>query len=428
MIGALVSDVSPAVTTPIFLSMLMRYGSDPQIGDSVKRMTSVLLASSNINSVVAIHSFYIAFEVTFHTGSPLVRGMIGFAEAVIGPVLGLLAGWFVAKLGGDKPIYIATTLMLVSTCFLLLGSELRLSGGGALAALSTAVAVFNPLPWRHRPGAQNLPTPNDTILGEQSRTFSRTFSGASSSSISISDAKDSSIQCPYDSQYMNDAIAGIYRFAWDNGFEACLFGLLGCEIDLSKITSNALFCSTAIIISGLVVRFIVTFFCCRVMGGWNWQNSLFVATCWIPKATVQAALCTIALDFVRSEAWWDLEKEGHPGYSEAQFLEYREKWEGRATDVLNVGVLSIVLTAPICAFIIPKLIEPLVEEPFRKKAKEAEILRQRNNMNTNTSMSMNMAEVQVGVGVTLGIGLGGNTWNASPSKEEMEEIKRVKSV
>lgn len=49
-------------------------------------------------------------------------------------------------------------------------------------------------------------------------------------------------------------------------------------------------------------------------------------------------------------------------------------------------------------------------------------------MNTNTSMSMNMAEVQVGVGVTLGIGLGGNTWNASPSKEEMEEIKRVKSV
>lgn len=48
MIGALVSDVSPAVTTPIFLSMLMRYGSDPQIGDSVKRMTSVLLGENKI--------------------------------------------------------------------------------------------------------------------------------------------------------------------------------------------------------------------------------------------------------------------------------------------------------------------------------------------------------------------------------------------
>ena len=49
---------------------------------------------------------------------------------------------------------------------------------------------------------------------------------------------------------------------------------------------------------------------------------------------------------------------------------YRVKWEGRATDVLNVGVLSIILTAPICAYIIPKLVRPLVEEPLLLKLKE----------------------------------------------------------
>ncbi|GMH52741.1 hypothetical protein TrST_g13546 [Triparma strigata] len=195
----------------------------------------------------------------------------------------------------------------------------------------------------------------------------------------------------------------------------------GAEIDFTKIDQRTVLVGTAIIACGLVFRFGATYLCCRSIGGYCYKRSLFVATCWMPKATVQAALCTIALDFVRSDAWWKLESKGHPHYSETEMNAYRVKWEGRATDVLNVGVLSIILTAPICAYIIPKLVRPLVEEPLLLKLKEAGTVRQRNSFGTQ-------GQAQVYTSID-----GSQTWVETPTKlsgmsYDMEEIKRVKSV
>ncbi|GMI00444.1 hypothetical protein TrVE_jg11468 [Triparma verrucosa] len=408
MIGALISDVSPAVTTPIFLSMLPPPSSP--LHPPLKRFTSVLLASSNLNSVVSIHCFYIAFEVTFHTGSALVRGIIGVAESIIGPVMGMVAGWGITKLGGERGGIVSGSLMGMSATFLVAGMEFKLSGAGALAALFTAISVFNPLPWRSLP----TPLPSNVTKIPLSTSFSSTW--GQPASVHRSDSPP-----PPSIPSLNTEVSLIYRKLWENVFEALLFGLLGAEIDFTKIDQRTVLVGTAIIACGLVFRFGATYLCCRSIGGYCYKRSLFVATCWMPKATVQAALCTIALDFVRSDAWWKLESKGHPHYSETEMNAYRVKWEGRATDVLNVGVLSIILTAPICAYIIPKLVRPLVEEPLLLKLKETETVRQRNSFGTQ-------GQAQVNTSID-----GSQTWVETPTKSsgmsyDMEEIKRVKSV
>lgn len=65
---------------------------------------------------------------------------------------------------------------------------------------------------------------------------------------------------------------------------------------------------------------------------------VFVAVCWIPKATVQAALGPVALDYARDSP------------------EMREN----ANILLIIAIMSIVITSPIGAFLImysgPKLL------------------------------------------------------------------------
>jgi NhaP-type Na+/H+ or K+/H+ antiporter len=72
----------------------------------------------------------------------------------------------------------------------------------------------------------------------------------------------------------------------------------------------------------------------------NLKEKLFISLAWLPKATVQAAIGPIALDFVR--------EKGDPRDKEL------------ATLVLTIAVLSILITAPLGAIAIsmtgPKLL------------------------------------------------------------------------
>ena len=90
MIGVLVSDVSPAVTTPVLVNLKSAFPSD----SVVNTLTVTLLTASNVNSVIAIHAFYTLFSFTFHTDSmPMVpRLLTAVAEVVVGAVAGLSVG------------------------------------------------------------------------------------------------------------------------------------------------------------------------------------------------------------------------------------------------------------------------------------------------------------------------------------------------
>ncbi|XP_016120004.1 mitochondrial sodium/hydrogen exchanger 9B2-like, partial [Sinocyclocheilus grahami] len=92
----------------------------------------------------------------------------------------------------------------------------------------------------------------------------------------------------------------------------------------------------------LTVRLIVTFVVV-LRAGFNLKEKVFIALAWIPKATVQAAIGSTALDMARSKNDLELQRYG--------------------MDVLTVAVLSILITAPIGALLISLLGPRLLQKP-----------------------------------------------------------------
>ena len=98
--------------------------------------------------------------------------------------------------------------------------------------------------------------------------------------------------------------------------------MLGAEINFAEFTWLDVGNGTAVIVVGLFARFVVTFACAR-WSGWDRGTSAFVAFCWLPKATVQAALSTVALDYVRSSKWYEYEVDSHD-YNDEEMEQYKE--------------------------------------------------------------------------------------------------------
>ena len=134
MIGVLVSDVSPAVTTPVLVNLKSAFPSD----SVVNTLTVTLLTASNVNSVIAIHAFYTLFSFTFHTDSmPMVpRLLTAVAEVVVGAVAGLSVG-LLLRLWRFEPK--GLLVAVVGYGLVLLWALLGLTGGGAMACLFLAV-------------------------------------------------------------------------------------------------------------------------------------------------------------------------------------------------------------------------------------------------------------------------------------------------
>ncbi len=121
-------------------------------------------------------------------------------------------------------------------------------------------------------------------------------------------------------------------------FQPFLFALIGAEVKVSDITGNAIGLALLSLLIGLTIRMITS--ALVVFGAdLNLKEKLFISLAWLPKATVQAAIGPIALDFVQEENLKDKEL---------------------ATLVLTIAVLSILITAPLGAIAIaitgPKLL------------------------------------------------------------------------
>ncbi|MEQ2188485.1 hypothetical protein GOODEAATRI_015587, partial [Goodea atripinnis] len=98
----------------------------------------------------------------------------------------------------------------------------------------------------------------------------------------------------------------------------------------------------ATLLIALVVRVLFTFVCV-LRAGFNLKEKVFIALAWMPKATVQAAIGSTALDMARTKDDKQLQKYG--------------------MDVLTVAVLSILLTAPVGALIIGLCGPRLLQKP-----------------------------------------------------------------
>jgi NhaP-type Na+/H+ or K+/H+ antiporter len=88
-------------------------------------------------------------------------------------------------------------------------------------------------------------------------------------------------------------VSATFTEIWNHLAQPLLFGLVGAGVRVDQMEASELRTALAIIVVSLTWRLVVTFF--AVSGaGLRWQERLFVAVGWLPKATVQAAIGAVA--------------------------------------------------------------------------------------------------------------------------------------
>lgn len=103
------------------------------------------------------------------------------------------------------------------------------------------------------------------------------------------------------------------------------------KLILKKIDPNSIGWGVAIVAIGLVLRTLASFLS-LTFSGFSLKEKIFASLTWIPKATVQAAVGSMALDLAR-------EKNNELAIT-------------RGSLILNLAVLSIIMTAPLGTIVI----------------------------------------------------------------------------
>lgn len=290
MLGFCIADVSPAVTTPILLD-LEKKGLGEQKG-----IPSILLCAGSVNSVFAIVMYSIAWEFAWTDSVSAERlgeiiavkfllqivGVGGLAGFVLGRVTEF--GW---RSTSDKAVrfrFTVSVAMLTLFGFKWIG----MSGGGTLAVLTLGATLQN---WSESP--DNLKTMDDDL-----------------------------------------------EEIWQKLGSVMLFTLLGASVNQSKLDASLLAVAAGIIVIGLIGRSISVVGTTASIRDWSVKERAFAVLAQCPKATVQAALATVALDYVN-------EMIGIGQFdSKSKFTQDALE---TANIILTVAVLSIMMTAPVFA-------------------------------------------------------------------------------
>ncbi len=280
MLGFILSAVSPAVVVPSMLNLQEKgLGVD-------KGIPTLVIAAASIDDVIAISGFGVALGIAFSQGNLVLTIFKGPLEALAGVLYGIVLGilcWYIPHRSHDKKTLLRFFILFAGGLFAVFGSRAAdISGAGALGALTLAfVSAVN---WRQ-----------DT---------------------------DSGGELP---------VKQVYGVLWEL-FQPLLFGLIGAEIDISKIEGETIGLGIAVLLIGLTLRIIASFF--AVFGTeLNLKERFFIPLAWLPKATVQAAIGSVALDTAR-------EKDLGP-----EIIELGEQ-------VVTIAVLVILATAPVGAIAI----------------------------------------------------------------------------
>ena len=119
---------------------------------------------------------------------------------------------------------------------------------------------------------------------------------------------------------------------WSILFEPLLFGIIGTALNFELIPRGTILRSFTVIFIGISVRLPVAYFAtCKK--DFTRQERIFISLSWLPKATVQAALCSFPLVVIK-----DVIAE-----TEDDYLKYME-W---GNQILSTSILSIIITAPL---------------------------------------------------------------------------------
>lgn len=274
ILGFVLGAVSPAVVVPSML-LLQKEGYGMEQG-----IPTLLMAAGSFDDILAITGFTTCLGMAFATGSMWYNMLRGLLEVAGGTVAGILLGFIIQYFPSVDQKH-----LVMKRSFLVLGLSI-------FAVFASAVAGF--------PGSGGLCTILLAFLGGIGWGAGKT------------------------------RVEEVVSWMWDI-FQPLLFGLIGAEIQLSAMEGHAVGLGIASLLIALLVRILFTFVCV-LCAGFNMKEKLFIALAWMPKATVQAAIGSTALDMARKAKDEQLQKYG--------------------MDVLTVAVLAILFTAPVGALII----------------------------------------------------------------------------
>ncbi|CAI5669728.1 unnamed protein product [Oreochromis niloticus] len=268
ILGFVLAAVSPAVVFPSML-LLQREGYGVEKG-----IPTLLIAAGSFDVILAITGFSTCLGIAFSTGSTWMNILKGLLEVVGGIVAGMILGMFLYCFPSNdqEDLVLRRTLMLLglSTFSVFFSNAIGAAGAGSLCTL--VLAFLAALGWK----TEKAP------------------------------------------------VAEIVGQSWDV-FQPLLFGLIGAEITIKALSPSTVGLGMACILIGVVIRLLVTFLLVHY-GGFNLKEKLFISVAWLPKATVQAAIGSKALDMAREKGDEALIKFG--------------------LDVLTLAVLAILTTAP----------------------------------------------------------------------------------
>ncbi|KAM4714128.1 sodium/hydrogen exchanger 9B2 [Anableps anableps] len=294
ILGFVLAAVSPAVVVPSML-LLQREGYGVEKG-----IPTLLMAAGSFDDILAITGFSTCLGIAFSTGSTWMNILKGLLEVVGGVIAGLILGLFLCLFPSNdqEDLVLRRTLMLLglSIFSVFFSHVVGFAGAGGLCTL--VLSFLAALGWK----TDKAP------------------------------------------------VAAMVGRSWDV-FQPLLFGLIGAEITIASLNPSTVGLGVACILIGLVIRLLVTFLLVH-FGGFTLKEKLFIAVAWLPKATVQAAIGSKALDMARDEGDETLIKFG--------------------LDVLTLAVLAILITAPIGALGIglagPRLLARYVKDETERGA------------------------------------------------------------
>ncbi|XP_068613035.1 sodium/hydrogen exchanger 9B2-like [Brachionichthys hirsutus] len=285
ILGFVLGAVSPAVVVPSML-LLQRDGYGVEQG-----IPTLLMAAGSFDDILAITGFTTCLGMAFATGSTWFNLLRGAMEVIGGLVAGILLGFLIQYFPSVDQKH-----LVMKRTFLVLGLSV-------FAVFGSGVAGF--------PGSGGLCTLVLAFLA------------------GLGWGKEKA------------CVEEVVGWAWDV-FQPLLFGLIGAEIRVSELDGNTVGLGVATLLIALLVRVLFTFICV-LCAGFNMKEKIFIALAWLPKATVQAAIGSTALDMARTKNEKLLQKHG--------------------MDVLTVAVLAILLTAPVGALIIGLAGPLLLQKP-----------------------------------------------------------------
>ncbi|XP_032915646.1 sodium/hydrogen exchanger 9B2 isoform X2 [Catharus ustulatus] len=283
ILGFVLGAVSPAVVVPSMLILQAGgYGVE-------KGVPTLLMAAGSIDDILAITGFNTCLGMAFSSGSTLYNVLRGVLEVAVGIAAGGILGMFIRYFPSHDQASLAwkrSYFVLGLSMFAVFGSiYFGFPGSGGLCTLVLAFVA----------------------------------------GVGWSDEKRE--------------IEKIVAVAW-NIFQPFLFGLIGAGVSITSLRPETVGLCVAILGIALVVRIVATFLMVS-FAGFNFKEKVFVSLAWIPKATVQAAIGSLALDTARQHQDEQLEKYG--------------------MDVLTVAFLAILITAPVGALVIglagPRLLQ-----------------------------------------------------------------------